>query len=160
MGREKLINELRDALSETRAHLDAIDYKNRDVYIFGAGNTAKLHQTCFKTENIQPLAYLDNNKAGSKLNGIDIIAPADVANKDNALVLICSPQPTVNEFAAKQLSSLGIESMNLGRYLFALNLDEIERNINSFDDKESADIYATVLGVRAFHENNLTWGGG
>ena len=106
MGREEILKELKSTLDGAKARLDALEPDSKNIYIFGAGNTAQLYRKCFEVENLHPKAYLDNNKAGGNFYGVDIMAPKDVPDKTNALVLICSPQAGVNEFATRQLNEL------------------------------------------------------
>lgn len=113
MGRQEILYDLKKTLDDAKARIDALAPKSRDIYVFGAGNTAHLYKKCFEAEDFHPKAYLDNNKAGGKFNGVDITAPGDVFDRNNALVLICSSQPKVNSVVSKQLEGLGLKNINV-----------------------------------------------
>ena len=160
MTLKTLIDDFRDDLGATRDHLKSIDYKNRNIYIFGVGGAASTYHRCFKTENIEPCAFLDNDpsKQGKKFCGVDVIAPSDVKDRDNALVLICSTKPNVNEFAFKQSRELEMPAINLDRFVYSLNLNMLLDNINLFEDDESAETYIKMIKRLTLSEKNL--GGG
>ena len=89
------------------------------------------------------------------MNGVEIIAPSDVVDRENALVLICSPQPKVNAVVSKQLNDLGLKNLNVYGYFFALHSPEILDCADQLDDDESASVYSTMIGFHLKPETDL-----
>lgn len=150
MSRSQILHELSETLDRAKEKLDALEPESKEIYVFGAGNTARLYRNGFATENIHPKAYLDNdpNKQGNKFDGVSIVSPTAVADKDRALVLICSPQPNVNAAVSKQLDELGLKHINVEDYFFARHRTEVMQCAELFDDDESASTFAKMIALR------------
>ena len=61
MNNRNCILKLRALLSTVKKKVELIAEGKREIFIFGAGNTAKLHAKCFDAEGIQPVGFLDND---------------------------------------------------------------------------------------------------
>lgn len=61
MGRLDYILKLDALLSSVNKKVEVISANKKKIFIFGAGNTTKLHAKCFDIENIQPSGFLDND---------------------------------------------------------------------------------------------------
>ena len=69
MSKRVSVLKLSALLSSVKKKVDLISKDKREIFIFGAGNTAKLYSKCFDVEGIQPAGFLDNDitKHGKKL---------------------------------------------------------------------------------------------
>ena len=79
------VQEIRNELCA--AFEKKIDLADREILIFGAGNTALLYESCFKTEGISPLYFIDNNpvKHGKTFQGKKIINLEEVKSVCSAV---------------------------------------------------------------------------
>lgn len=113
------ISELREKLYSA-INLN-ISIENKDIYIFGAGNTALLYEQCFISENIRPKYYIDNNidKVGKEINGAKIISLKDVADTATRtpVILICSAQYTV----CREILNSSV-TKRIGRFITLTNM--------------------------------------
>lgn len=61
MSKRKCIIKLSALLSTVKKKVELVAADKREVFIFGAGNTSKLHAKCFDVEGIKPSGFLDND---------------------------------------------------------------------------------------------------
>ena len=70
MNRITSIKILKKTLLSKKERLDSLEVDSRNLYVLGAGNTAALYQRCFFMENINPIAYLYNDKKSKERNSL------------------------------------------------------------------------------------------
>ena len=121
MTKQALTSELQRILSEpasavadrARSALDGLleDARGK-VVLFGAGGLGRQTMDCLRTLGIEPLAVTDNNSKlwGTRLDGVDILAPADAASRYGSdalfIVAIWNPFHWYQE-TRKRLTELG-----------------------------------------------------
>lgn len=68
MTKRDCVLKLRALLAYVTKKVELVAKCKRDIFIFGAGNTSKLHAKCFDVEGINPAGFLDNDvkKQGTK----------------------------------------------------------------------------------------------
>ena len=144
-----------------RAKDELTQYDGKDIYIFGAGDSAMVYSADFDAEGIRPLAYLDNDKTkqGKKIRGVPILAPDAIRDNRNAIVLICSLRPTVHIAVSPQVRHMGIPCLSLDKYIFAAHSQEILSNVKLLEDDESAEVYSRLIEYRLNPEINMKRGG-
>ncbi len=157
MSRKKILSELKSTLDSAKSKLDALDPKSKDIYIHCTGGWARCYLDGLHSMGLRPKAYLDNDrsKQGKIFDGVDVIAPEDVADKSNALVLICSLEATVNQAVSRKLDRLDLPHLNIDGYIFSLYSTEIMHCAETFDDDESVSVYSKMIDIRMAPEN--TW---
>ena len=61
MTKKECFLRLQALLNLVKQKVDLALIGKKEIYIFGAGNTSKLHAKCFTDENINPVGFLDND---------------------------------------------------------------------------------------------------
>ena len=61
MSKKDCIEKLSALLSAVKKKVELVTAGKKENYIFGAGNTSILYAPCFEFENINPVAFLDND---------------------------------------------------------------------------------------------------
>lgn len=127
------------------------DLTGKELYIFGAGNTASLYQEGLRRlerENFVVTGYVDNKKAGGIFEGKRIISPLEIKERQNICVLICSPQPSVIKSISEQLGEMGIEFFHIDEVIFKMHAREIISVFDTLEDKLSQDTFLEVVRAR------------
>ena len=57
MGKRDYILKLDALLSSVKKKVEVISAHKQNIFIFGAGNTTKLHAKCLDIENVQPSGF-------------------------------------------------------------------------------------------------------
>ena len=151
MSKSDCILKLKTLLAGVNRKMKLVSANKQEIFIFGAGNTAKLHAKCFEVENITPVAFLDNDskKQGTAfISGREIMSPSSVRGRKDILVLICSAQPDVQKAISEQLEDLGLSFLTVDEYVFSKRANEILKCAELLDDERSAEIYADVIESR------------
>lgn len=156
-GAEKvMIDERRERL-EKKLVLDSSVYE-KDIYIWGTGNTAALYQKGLQREKTIPKAYLDSNntKKGTVFgyNNSPVIVADELKDKkilaklEEAVILICSANPPIYQEIHKQVSDLGLYAVNIDSYFFSKNRQKILDVYDILEDDESKSVYSEVIMAR------------
>ncbi len=132
-------------------------FDNKELWIFGAGNTAAL---CYnglirlEKEGFYIKGYIDNDKHkwGKKWNNKDIVSLDSLKDRKNDIcVLICSIQSKVVRSISRQLSCNGFEHYNLDEVIFKLHKDKVLQ-VYDLLDNDSKKIYEILLKERMYCE--------
>ena len=126
--------------------------KNKDLYIYGTGNTAALFQEGLKREffNKQIKGYCDSNpnKWGKIIYNKICINPEGLINKDNVLVLICIQQQKPIIEVEKKLQDLNIPFCLLEEAILKNHAEEVLSVYDMLNDDLSKNIYANLIYCR------------
>lgn len=140
---QEIRNELCMALEKK------IDLENREVLVFGAGNTALLYEPCFKTEGISPLYFIDSNpdKHGKTFQGKKIINLEEVGSVcSNPIILVCSAQPQVCRNIIEIIKhSEAYETYIVDEYVFTKHSEQILQVFDLLEDSVSKQTYADMI---------------
>ena len=61
MDKRESFFKVKALLTSIKRKVDVVSANKGDIYIFGAGFTAKLYKKCFEVEKIFPAGFLDND---------------------------------------------------------------------------------------------------
>ena len=116
MSRDRILSELDTTLNRAKAKLEALDPESRDIYIQCTGIWAMYYRACFRESNLNPLAYLDNDKTkqGQKFNDTDIIAPEDDSSEIMQCVERLDDDESVSTYAKMIEIRMNPEVLNTG----------------------------------------------
>ena len=153
MKKSDCIRRLKNLLLATKEKVDLISANKDEIFIFGAGNTTKLHEKCFEAENIKPAGFLDNDpkKQGTTpflTGGGTVSSPSILQGRKDILVLICSAQINVRKAVASQLKQLGLSFLTVDEYVFSKRTAEILKCVELIEDEESVEIYCEIIASR------------
>lgn len=126
------------------------EYENINIIIWGTGNTASLYQEGFerlKKEGFCIYAYSDNNKEKwhTQINGIEVIEPKKINDINNALVLICSPQPDVIKAVGKQLDEMNVRWKRIDEFILQTHKEDVLMCFDLLNDERSKSVYAEII---------------
>ncbi len=147
MQKSECKNQLKAYIDYIKERVQMYDIDNKRIMIFGAGNTSKLYNKCFQTEQIAPEAYLDNNaqKIGTMFLGKRVVDPNTIQGEKNIVVFICSDQPNVYQEISAQLKELGVTYLGIQEYVVAQQCEKFLSCLDVLDDDESIEIYTKLL---------------
>ena len=137
----------RQELSE-KLNRDVPTIAGREVWIWGAGHTARTYQEGLKRiDKFTICGYCDNDseKWGGYLSGKPIISPEELRRQGNICVLICTPQEKVVTEVGRQLEQSGIEWYRLDETILKLYRAEVLQCYDLLDDQLSKDTYAHII---------------
>ncbi len=126
---------------------------NRDIYLWGTGNTAELYREGMlrlAKEGFRIAGYCDNNsdKWEKTFDGKPVISPDTLKGLANVCVLICSPQKRVVQAVGAQLCEMGVEWFHIDDFLFKTHRDQVLACYDLLEDAESKNVYAEVIRAR------------
>ena len=131
------------------------DIKNKEIWIFGAGNTASLYYNGLlrlEKEGFYIEGYIDNdsNKWNQSFNGKKIVSLCSLQHKrDKVCVLICSIQKNVVSAIKKQLFDEGFSFFfNIDEVIFKQHKEKILQVYDLLSDEESKRIYEFLIQER------------
>lgn len=140
-------NELRQILENNIPNL-----KNKDLYIYGGGNTAQLFQEGlgreFFFDQIKGYCNSNSEKWGTEIFGKTCINPSTLREKENVLVLICTPQPQFITEIRELLDSQKIKNCLLEEAILKNHSEEVLQVYDLLYDQKSKDIYANMIFCR------------
>lgn len=128
-----------------------IDISNKEVLIYGAGNTAVLYESCFQIEEISPVYFIDSNpeKHGKFFQGKKIINIDEVDSLcSDPIVFICSAQDQICRDIRELLKAKGYDSYSVDEYVFAKNSEKILQIFDMLEDDVSKVTYADIILTR------------
>jgi len=148
--KESLLIYLKQQLLENKIKIKKHDIENKDIIIFGAGNTTNLYQKNFALELLNPICYIDNNKKkwGTIFHGKTVYSPAYLKKNNKQIVLICSANIKNNIEIDKQLEDLSIEHVRIDEYIFSKHIEEILTCAELLENEESLAVYVEILTKR------------
>lgn len=132
---------------------DFPEIENKELWIFGAGNTAALYHNGLvrlEKEGFYITGYIDNDerKWGKKWNNKDVVSIETLKNrKSDICILICSIQSRVVSSISIQLSDDGFTYYHIDEVIFKLHKEEILQ-VYDLLDSESKKIYEILLKER------------
>jgi FkbM family methyltransferase len=137
--------ELEKALNE-----NIPDISGKNIWIWGAGDTAQLYQEGFRRlegENFFINGYIDNDpaKIGRDFNGKPVISPDKINEIDNICVLLCSIQQGVVEAVEGQLNELQVEWYLVDDVILKKHRKEVMSCYDLLYDDKSKSIYADLV---------------
>lgn len=145
-NREQLEEELRRNVP---------DLSNKDVWLWGAGDTAQLYQEGLnrleeEKEGIVFSGYVDSDplKAGKTFHEKPVISPEEMKNRKNACVLICSIQAKAVKEIGTILDRWEMEHYLLDEAILKLHREEVTQCYDLLHDSESKRIYAALIEAR------------
>ena len=130
------------------------DVSNKNIYIWGTGNTALLYQEGLKRLECEKIlynkGYIDNNsqKWGQLFCGKPVISPQELRGQKDICVLICSPQSQVIETVKQQLKELQIKGYPIDEVILKLQKSHVLNCYDSLDDVESKETYSHIIKCR------------
>ncbi len=129
------------------------EIENKELWIFGAGNTAALYYNGLlrlEKEGFFINGYIDNDKRkwGQKWNHKDVVSLDSLKSRKNRIcVLICSIQSKVVSSISRQLSEDGFEHYHIDEVIFKFHKEEILQ-VYDLLDADSKIIYEMLLKER------------
>lgn len=145
------IKEIRKELEKSLSK--KIDYTNKNICIYGAGNSTQLAENSFINEGIVPLFFIDNYYQDSSfLFDKPVITYKEAKEKCiNCIILICSG----NYKTCKQLIEStandpikGSEVYLYDEYIFVKHKDIVISNFDLLEDDLSKRTYANMIMSR------------
>ena len=84
------MRRLKEGLQKAADHVKTVRGKKKEWLVFGTGSTTELYLPCFEVEDIDPVAYVDNNNAKYEIGyrGKPVIPPSKVSAYPDAAVLL------------------------------------------------------------------------
>lgn len=141
----------RTQLKQLLTH-DIPDLKDKSLLIWGTGDTACLYQEGLNRIDLgrKIIGYCDSNKTkwGKKFYGKPILAPSELSEYKNTVVLICSLQPHVNREIMSQLESLNIENYLIDEVILKIHHKDVLQCYDLLYDTESKRIFAELIKSR------------
>lgn len=138
------------------------DIHDKELWIFGAGNTAALYYNGLlrlEKEGIFITGYTDNNKSkwNTVFNGKLVVSPDSLLHRKNDIcILICSVQSKVVNSIKQQLLSMGFNNYyHIDDVIFKLHKDKVLQVYDLLADDDSKDIYEVLLKERMQCANAL-----
>ena len=125
--------------------------KDRDIVIFGAGNTAVLYKECIESEDVDIACFCDNNasKQNTCFMGKKVVAPDSINEMThNPVVLVLSMNPDVCDKLKKQCRNMNLECSMFDEYLFGKHCRDIYDVYENLNDARSKDVYSTIIECR------------
>lgn len=126
--------------------------ENDTVILFGAGGLGVMSLSALQTEH-KVTAFCDNdkNKAGTMIEGLPCISPAQLLDYPKAFVLISSAK--YYSSIHQQLGQMEIRHCSLDAYIVQKHWAEFERVFDILDN-DAKQIYAGILLCRVSGDNS------
>ncbi len=138
---------LEDALKDLRNKIETLLDSDKNIVIWGAGNTALLYAPVFQ-EEVDPVAFVDNfadKYDGRMFLGTPVILPNELHGKE-ALILICSQNPPMVDAISHQIEeTLKLPFLTINEFILARHAEEIRKCVDLLEDNESRDVYCEVV---------------
>jgi len=128
------------------------DIRGKRIYIWGTGNTTQLYLEGFaRIPDFRIEAFVDNNpaKQGQTLNGIPILAPADLSASPDMMILVCTGQLAAFRSISAQLTDMQLPFVYVDAGIWGLYRREIEETFDLLEDNRSKEVYLHILQTRA-----------
>lgn len=123
---------------------------NREVWIWGVGETARRYQKSIASlakQGVNIQGYCDNNSEwwGKEYNGLLVISPEELREKSNIVVLICSLQKKVIQDVGSQLTCMQKEWYVYDKAVYLLHRKELAQSYELLTDELSKKTYHTMI---------------
>lgn len=139
---------------EKMLRTDIPDISGKELWIFGAGNTANLYYNGLQRleqEGFVISGYVDNNKDkwGKEFNGKTVVSLASLENvKDKICILLCSIQGNVVKAVSEQLKAAGFMYYLIDDVVLKQHADKVMEVYDLFEDDESRELYEILTKER------------
>ncbi len=139
---------------EKMLRTDIPDISGKELWIFGAGNTANLYYNGLQRleqEGFVISGYVDNNKDkwGKKFNGKTVVSLASLEDvKDKICILLCSIQGNVVKAVSEQLKAAGFMYYLIDDVVLKQHADKVMEVYDLFEDDESRELYEILTKER------------
>lgn len=149
---KKNMKELYDELDDILLQLP--DISNKEVYIWGSGNTAlKYQEGIIRIPNFKIKAYVDSNysKQGQMISGKIIISPSEIEISEKTVILICTTQKTVLQEIISLCKKMEIKEsaiFHIDAGIWGMYKREIRELFDVLSDEKSKYIYLQMLKNR------------
>jgi len=141
--------EVKDVLARLSHDISGIDFNERNLVIWGAGNTANLCQESFKRHCVCPKYYIDNDKRkqSSLFHGHKVISPDsdDFKKIEDPVVLISSANVDFTNEIRSELNRMGLRNFTVDEYFFGKNADRLIKIIGVLSDDGSVQVYCDMI---------------
>lgn len=148
--------EYQELLDQNHQYVEKLKAETDKIVIFGAGNTSKLYEKCYKAERLPIAGFIDNdtNKIGKCFLGGDVTPANQVKEIYGAetLVLIATPVDCTYRVLAKQMRDLSMHFCGVDEYVFSQHVPELMECFDSFADETSRELYAELIAWRIRHQ--------
>lgn len=130
------------------------DVSNKQVWIWGAGNTARLYQEGLRRlegKMLEISGYIDKDiKKGGKegFNGKPLICPKELIGMENICILVCSIVPETIHEIGELCSQLSLEWYIMDEVILKLYSAEVLECYDILEDQASKDAFAEVVICR------------
>lgn len=126
------------------------DISGKNIWIWGAGNTARLYQEGLRRlgrEELFVQGYIDNDpdKIGKQFNGKPVISSEELKKIENVCVLLCSIRSEVLEEVGAQCDELQLEWYLLDEVILKFHCEDVMKCYDMLYDEQSKDIYADLI---------------
>ena len=124
------------------------DIRGKRIYIWGTGNTTQLYLEGFaRIPDFSIEAFVDNNpaKQGQTLNGIPILAPAELSVSPDMMILVCTGQPAAFRSISAQLTDMQLPFVYVDAGIWGLYRRELEAVFDLLEDDRSKKVYLHIL---------------
>lgn len=145
--------DFKEFLLSNKNKVEEIQKGTDKLVVFGAGNTSRLYEKSFSDDGLKIAGFADNDARKynkSFLGGYNVVPAQDIRRRygENVMILISSAMDSVYWSIASQLDGLGHKYITADAYFFANHVDELMECYESFDDEESANLYADLIRYR------------
>lgn len=129
------------------------ELSGKKVWIWGAGNTAKLYYEGFhrlEKEGFSFEGYIDSavSKKNKIFNGKPVKGPEVLQEQNDICVLICTIQPDVVKEIKEQCSLLGAECRLVDEVILKSHRKEVLECYDMLYDERSREVYAELVKWR------------
>lgn len=133
------------------------DLKEKEVWIWGAGNTAELYQEGFKrleAEGFHIDGYIDKRatEMNHQFRGKSVIPPEQITSRENLCVLICTIRPNIIKEIKQICAEKNIETFLVDEVIFKAHKEDVEKCYDFLYDERSKEVYAELLKARVTGE--------
>lgn len=156
-----ILNKFRKGINgcnmETRYELEKLLSKDqpissdKQIWIWGAGNTASLYQEGFRRlEGFKFEGYIDKNADAlrNSFAGKPVISPQKLHNKENIRVLICTIRPDTIRQIQQVCKDKEIECYPIDEFILKLHKDDVMKCFDLLEDDQSKKIYYKLARAR------------
>lgn len=139
-------------LEENLRKAQLISLKERDILIWGAGNTTELDKSTIIHEGLCPKFFVDNDpeKQGRLMWNIEVIAPSEIKKRcTNPVILISTAYPEFCQAILAQMSAMGLtEHYMLDAVIWGRHIEELLEVYDLLETDASREYFASIILAR------------